>query len=116
MSGAGTRPALRRLLVLEAPERSADGGGGVVVSWEALGALWADVQPVSGRETIIGAREHARVSHRIMVRGAPEGSPARPRPEQRLREGARVFAVHAVSEHDPMGRYLTIWAEEGTGA
>ncbi|WP_232830471.1 phage head closure protein [Oceanicella sp. SM1341] len=116
MSAEKSRPALRRLLVLETPERVADGGGGAGVAWSALGALWAEVQAVSGSETISGARERVRISHRIMVRGAPEGSPARPLPDQRFREGGRIYAIRAVSEYDQEGRFLTCWTEEGAGA
>ena len=49
----------------------------------------------------------------VLVRGAPVGSAARPRPEQRLREGERIFDILTVTEHDPAGRYLEIVAEEG---
>ena len=51
--------------------------------------------------------------YRIVVRGAPVGAPSRPRPEQRLREGGRVFYILTVAEHDADGRYLEIVAEEG---
>ena len=54
-----------------------------------------------------------RVACRILVRGAPAGSPSRPRADQRLREGARVFDILTVTEHDPAGRFLEIRAEEG---
>lgn len=110
------RPVLRRQLTLEAPVAAPDGGGGHVTGWEALGALWADLQPVSGGEELAGARATSRVSHRILVRGAPVGAPARPRPDQRFRDGTRVYAILAVAEYDPQGRYLTCWASEGDGA
>ena len=41
------------------------------------------------------------------------GAPSRPRADQRLREGARVFDILTVAEHDAGGRYLEIVAEEG---
>ncbi|HEU0220837.1 MAG TPA: head-tail adaptor protein [Paracoccaceae bacterium] len=110
-----SRPALRRLLTLEEAVRTADTGGGRDETWQALGALWADVQAVSAREVFEGERPGARVTHRIIVRGAPVGAPSRPRPSQRFREGTRLFGIVAVSELDPMGRYLVCWAEEGRG-
>jgi head-tail adaptor len=103
---------LRRLL-LEAPERQPDGSGGCAEVWVPLGSIWADVRPRGGREDFIAGRPRPRVKYRILVRGAPVGSAARPRPEQRLREGARVFDIVTVTEHDPTGRYLEIIAEEG---
>ena len=52
------------------------------------------------------------MSYRIVVRAAPMGSDARPRPDQRFREGARVFAIRAVAEEDAAGRYLVCFADE----
>ena len=103
---------LTRALVLEAPQEVADGAGGFSLSWGALGTLWAEVRPGAGREA---AGEEVRIATtltRIFVRGAPEGSPRRPRPEQRFREGSRIFTILAVTERDAAGRYLTCFARE----
>ncbi len=56
------------------------------------------------------------VNWRITVRAAPEGDPRRPRPDQRMRMGARLFRIQAVTESDPEGRYLSCFAKEETGA
>lgn len=104
---------LSRRLVLEARESVPDGSGGHAVSWRALGVLWADVAARAGREDFVGARPLARTRYRIVVRGAPVGAPSRPRPDQRLREGRRVFDILTVAERDPDGRFLEIQAEEG---
>lgn len=103
---------LDRRLVLEERRRTADGAGGFDESWAALGTLWAVMEPARGREVTGAAGALARVPWRITVRGAPMGSPRRPRAGQRLRDGGRVFAVLAVAEADPGGRYLTCFAEE----
>jgi head-tail adaptor len=107
---------LVRKLVLEERESQPDGAGGHVVAWQPLGVLWADVKARSGREDFVGAVARPRVRYRILVRGAPHGAASRPRPEQRLREGARVFDILTVAEFDPAGRYLEIQAEEGVAA
>jgi len=99
-------PELNRALVLEAPARVADGAGGFDEGWQVLGTLWARIEARSGRETAQGGAPISRVSHRITVRGAPWGSAARPRPQQRFRDGARTFAIEAVAERDAAGRYL----------
>ena len=104
---------LLRRLVLETPDRQPDGAGGYAAVWTPLGTIWADVRPRGGREDFIAGRPRPRVKYRVLVRGAPVGSSARPRPEQRLREGERIFDILTVTEHDPAGRYLEIVAEEG---
>lgn len=107
---------LSRLLTLEERVATPDGSGGAAVSWRALGAIWADMTARSAREDFIAGRPLPRVTYRILVRAAPAGAPSRPLPEQRLREGARVFDIMSVTEHDAAGRYLEIFAEEGAAA
>lgn len=104
---------LLRRLVLESAETTPDGSGGFSVAWVPTGTLWADVTARASREDFVGAAVRPRTRYRILVRGAPVGAPSRPRTDQRLREGARVFDILAVAEHDAAGRYLEIVAEEG---
>lgn len=104
---------LLRRLVLESAETSPDGSGGFSVAWVPEGTLWADVTARTSREDLIGGAARPRTKYRIIVRGAPDGAPSRPRPDQRLREGARVYDILAVTERDAAGRYLEILAEEG---
>ncbi|WP_050929415.1 head-tail adaptor protein [Aestuariivita boseongensis] len=105
-------PHLNRALVLEASERVADGAGGFSESWVQLGTLWAEVTTRSGREARDVVSAVSAVMLRIVVRGAPVGSAARPLAGQRFREGTRIFAIEAVSEWDPAGRYLVCFAKE----
>ena len=48
----------------------------------------------------------------ITVRAAPFGSPERPQPQQRFREGTRVFKIQTVAEQDQDARYLVCLAQE----
>lgn len=103
---------LSRKLVLEAPQNVADGAGGFAQAWAVLGTLWGEVLPGSGREMVGGEVVLAAVPYNITVRGAPVGNPRRPKPEQRLRDGARVFTILAVTERDQDAQYLTCFARE----
>lgn len=103
------RVSLNRALVLEQPERVADGAGGFGTIWQSLGTLWADVQEGSGREARGPAGAVSRLALRITVRGATFDSPKRPRAGQRFREGPRVFSVDAVAE---AGMFLVCHAHE----
>ena len=104
---------LSRRLVLEARESLPDGSGGFIVTWREVGTVWADLAARTGREDFVAGQARPRVEYRIMVRGAPAGAPSRPRPDQRFREGERVFNILTVAESDRSGRYLEIRAEEG---
>jgi len=107
---------LSRKLVLEAPERVPDGAGGYAEGWQALGEVWAEVAARTGREKQGEAGAVSTVSYRITVRGAPVGASNRPLPDQRFRDGARVFRILAVAERDPDGRYLTCFTQEEVAA
>lgn len=105
-------PRLNQALVLEAPERVSDGAGGFVEGWIALGTLWAEITARGGREATQIGTAVSRTGFKIVVRGASFGTPERPKPQQRFRHGDRIFAIEAVAERDPEGRYLTCFAEE----
>ncbi|MDU9003894.1 phage head closure protein [Sedimentitalea todarodis] len=107
-----TMPYLNRKLVLETPRRVPDGAGGYTQSWESLGELWAEVRSRTGRERAEAGVTVSSVSYRIVVRGAPHGTAARPMPGQRFREGTRLYVIQAVAEQDPQARYLTCFADE----
>lgn len=103
---------LTRKLVLEAPQNVSDGAGGFAQVWLPLGTLWGEITAGIGRETVGAEVTVAAVPYRITVRGAAVGSPARPKPEQRLRDGARLFTILAVTERDQDAHYLLCFARE----
>ncbi len=107
---------LSRKLVLEEAQRLPDGAGGHVKTWVVLGTLWADVQAGTGGERYAEFVTLSKVAYRIIVRGAPQGAPSRPKPEQRFRDGVRVFRILAVTEADPEAHFLTCFAQEEVGA
>ncbi|GGA02521.1 MAG: head-tail adaptor protein [Rhodobacteraceae bacterium] len=109
-------PLLNRALVLEAPMTSSDGAGGLVETWTALGTLWGEIRPRTGRETQGEAGPVAVGRFRITVRGAPQGATSRPVPGQRFRVGARLFRVLAVTEREPGGMYLVCETREEVAA
>lgn len=105
-------PVLARPLVLEARARVADGAGGFADTWEARGTLWAEVAAGSGSAAEGGDVALGALGLRIVVRAAPQGAPERPEPGQRFRDGARLYAILAVSERDGAGRHLLCHARE----
>jgi head-tail adaptor len=107
---------LNRRLVLEAASRLPDGAGGYAETWVVLGELWADIRSGAGGDTATDMVAIASVTLRIIVRAAPVGSLARPRPDQRFREGSRVYRIVAVTEAGGSGLYLTCFAREEAAA
>lgn len=107
---------LNRRMVLETASRLADGAGGYVETWVPLGELWAAVKVGSGKAGSADFVALAEIPLRIVVRATPEGSLSRPKPEQRLVEGARRYRILAVAEADAAGHYLTCFAREEAAA
>lgn len=105
-------PHLNRALELQEAEHAPDGAGGHVTDWVSRGTLWAEVLPGSGRDPAGEEVRLTQVPCRITVRAAPPGAGNRPRAGQRFREGARVFAIAAVTERDPDGRWLVCFCRE----
>ena len=103
---------LTRPMVLEQPSTVPDGAGGYSTSWAALGTLWAELRAGAGSERRGLIAPEGRMLFRVYLRATPQGSPQRPRPDQRLREGARIFTILAVSEADPSGAFLVCHARE----
>lgn len=106
---------LNRRLTLESPARVSDGAGGYVESWTPLGDVWAELTARTGRESVAAGAAVSLVPYVVVVRGAPAEHPERPRPEQRFRDGNRVFHIRSVAERDPEGRHLVCMAEEEVG-
>ena len=69
-------PAMNTELVLEAPRRVSDGGGGFEVVWAPVGTVWVDMRSIGARERVSGVREAEEwapnVSARVLrVRSEP---------------------------------------------
>lgn len=109
-------PRLNRRLLLETPDQVSDGAGGFNVVWRQLGWLWGEMTARTGRERGLSEANVSQVRYRIVVRGAPYGAAQRPLPEQRFREGARIFIIRAVAERGVDGRYLTCFVDEEVAA
>lgn len=105
---------LNRKVVLEEAQLSVDGAGGYDRNWVTVGTLWADIRPGSGRETEAQTLTVSAVPHQIIVRAAPVGSDRRPKPDQRFREGTRLYRIVAVTEYDHAAHYLACHAREET--
>lgn len=109
-------PKLNRKLALQSPQRMPDGAGGWSVTWATLGHLWGEVRSSRGGTLTVATLDVARVPLTITVRAAPVGDDRRPRPDQRLIDGPRVYRIVAVRDADADARYLLCIAEEEIAA
>jgi SPP1 family predicted phage head-tail adaptor len=99
---------LNRRLALQEPVESADGAGGVTRSYATVMTLWARVEPVSARNTVVADDPGATITHRITIRRR-----AAVTTRHRFVEGATVYRIVTLRA-DAARRFLVIGAEERT--
>jgi SPP1 family predicted phage head-tail adaptor len=98
---------LDRRLVLETRLDVPDDIGGVVRSWVFVDVVWSRVVALSGAQRFEGEREESAITHVITLRWRPDVTGA-----MRLRDGARVYAIHAAIDGDDRRRTLSCRCSE----
>lgn len=96
---------LNRRLTLEAPVESADGAGGVTLTYSAVATLWASVEPVSARGGVAADALGATITHRITIRYSADITL-----RHRFNDGGTIFRIVAIRERGK--RFLDIDVEE----
>jgi SPP1 family predicted phage head-tail adaptor len=98
---------LDRRLVLEAPVETPDGAGGVTRGYQSVATLWAAVTPHAVHGAVAAGAAGATATHRIVIRAGREVTT-----RHRLRDGARIYRIVAVTEHAGRApRFIEIRAE-----
>ena len=54
--------------MLQEEVQTADGAGGYIRSWKDVAELWAEIEPVSGRERVVAVQRESGVTHRVTLR------------------------------------------------
>lgn len=104
--GASEAGRLRLHLALERATPSADGAGGVTLTWSEIATVAGDVQPIRADERRIGEGLGDLTLQRIVVRKRDVLT------GDRFRLGERYFPVRSVSDPDEDGRFLVCVCEE----
>ena len=99
--------SLRHRVTLESPQRSDDGGGGAITTWQTVAVMWAGIAALTGRESFSYDRLTGTVSHQILIRYR-----AGVRPEMRFNHAGRLFEIRAVMDMEGRRRWLRCLCEE----
>ncbi|MGL6349726.1 MAG: phage head closure protein [Aeromonas sp.] len=89
-SEASTRVILQSLSTVD------DGYGGRTETWTDAMALWAKVEPGSGREVYLNSQLQSRVDAKVTIRWRSELVDTNLAAKYRLKVGARLYNVQAV--------------------
>jgi SPP1 family predicted phage head-tail adaptor len=98
---------LRHRLTLEAPVRSADGGGGASIAWDEVAQIWGAVEASGGGEAVDADRVSGARQLIVTLRYRDDVAPA-----MRFRLGGRLFPIRAALDADGRKRFLRCLCEE----
>lgn len=107
----------RHRIRLQRRSSAKDALGQEGVGWVDVGQpLWADVQPLSGRERLAGQAIHSEVNHTITIRYQRQFSNPREVTAMRIlygRSWERVFSIHALIDPEERHQVLDMSCSEG---
>lgn len=89
---------LRNRVTVQSMSTTQDAVGQETISWTDVATVWAQINPLSGRDYYTQSGEHAEITHEILMR---HGTTVRP--GDRIVYGSRNFDVRAaltVQERD----------------
>jgi len=98
---------LRVRLVLEQPEETGDGIGGVTRTWSDAGSVWAALEPLAMDEKTITDRETPVLRYRLVLRSYPDLSV-----KHRFRLGSRILRIRALRDAGERGEFVECLVEE----
>ena len=104
---------LNRRITLQRRGSAQDSFGGVQATWIDVATVWADIQPLSGRELENARRMASEVSHQITLRYQTLLTDTRAVAAYRARYKGRVFNLHAALNEDEANVLITLLASEG---
>ena len=104
---------LNRRITLQRQSNVQDSYGGPVRTWLNVATVWADIQPLTGRELESAQRMASEVSHQIVVRYQAIFADTRQVAGYRALYRSRIFNIHAALNEDESNVLVTLLASEG---
>lgn len=98
---------LRFRAILEQATETRDSVGAVVQTWAAVATVWADIEPLYGRELIAAQQVTSDMTARIRMRWR-----AGVTPKMRIKQGARIFDILSVINLGQLNRELELMVKE----
>lgn len=104
---------LRQRITLQAPVITTGEIGGPLKTWASVATVWADINPLTGRERLQAAALKSEVSHEITIRWQAALADPQAVAAMRIVFGTRIFNIHASMNQDERNRVLVLLASEG---
>ena len=104
---------LTRRIKIQRPNTIKDSVGAPCRSWLDVATVWADIQPLSGKEAVIANRISAELSHQIIVRYQSLFDNPQQVAQMRVLYKARIFNIHSALNEDEKRTQIILLASEG---
>lgn len=99
--------ALRHRITLQQPIETQDEFGEVVITWQDVASVWAEVADLSGREFFAAMQTVSEITTRVRLRHRSDVET-----RWRMVVGARVLDIQAVIDPDGRKRELLLLCRE----
>ncbi len=99
---------LRDLVELQSASEAKNSFGETIITWAKVADIYADIQPIRGREYWESFQVQSEVTHKITIRYRA-GVVAK----NRILFGTRVFVIESVIDVDERHERLELMCEEG---
>jgi SPP1 family predicted phage head-tail adaptor len=104
---------LRHRITIQSRSSGRDALGGQVPTWSDVATVWADVQPLSGRELLAAQANKSELTHTVTIRYQSQFSDPKVMAAMRILYAARIFNIHA--SIDPDERHIALELACGEG-
>ena len=104
---------LTRRIKIQRPSTIKDSVGAPCRSWLDVATVWADIQPLSGKEAVLANRISAELSHQIIVRYQSLFDNPQQVAQMRVLYKARIFNIHSALNEDEKRTQIILLASEG---
>jgi len=104
---------LRRRVQIQARAAGQDSLGQPLTDWATITTVWADVEPLSGRELIKAQATLSEVTHLVTIRYQAQFADPLAMAKNRILYGTRVFNIHASIDPGERHDALQLSCSEG---
>jgi SPP1 family predicted phage head-tail adaptor len=104
---------LRRRLTIQARGAGVDALNQPVLDWTDVAKVWADIQPLSGREMFAAAVVNTEISHLIQIRYQAQFANPKAMAAMRCLYGTRIFNISSARDIDELHRTIELTCLEG---
>jgi len=104
---------LDKRITIEQRSDTKDAYGQKVLSWNAIGTVWANIKPIGARERLAAMAYESVISHTVAIRYNPDFLPVLSADSMRIIYGTRTLQITGAHDLDEARRHIIFDCIEG---